>query len=76
MGEYNQVVSVDEDKCIECHACEDECPMGCFAIGIGNDFGVCGACGACLEVCPVDAIMINDPVEAGLMTAAGEMGGA
>lgn len=59
MKEYNQVVGVDEEKCIECHACENECPMGCFAIGIGNDFGMCGACNMCLDVCPVGAIIVE-----------------
>ena len=56
MGEYNQVVGVDVDKCVDCGECNETCPMGCFDNG---EFGDCGACGMCLEVCQVGAIIVK-----------------
>ena len=46
------------DECINCGACEPECPTG--AISEGDDKYVidaekCTDCGACAAVCPVDA---------------------
>jgi len=53
---------VIKDSCINCGACEPECPVSCISAGdgqyiIGED--ECISCGACASVCPVDA-----PVEA------------
>lgn len=53
---------VINDECINCGACEAECPVS--AISQGEDKYVieaetCISCGACADVCPVDA-----PVEA------------
>jgi ferredoxin len=46
-------------ECINCGACEPECPVE--AISEKGDVRVidadaCTSCGACVEVCPVDAI--------------------
>ncbi|PLX33551.1 MAG: ferredoxin [Clostridiales bacterium] len=46
------------DACINCGACEAECPVD--AISAGDDKYVidadsCIDCGACANVCPVDA---------------------
>lgn len=46
-------------ECINCAACEPECPVD--AISEQGDVRVidpeaCTSCGACAEVCPVDAI--------------------
>ena len=57
MTEYNQVIDVDADICIDCGECNEVCPMGCFDNG---DFGDCGACGMCLDVCPVGAIIVEE----------------
>jgi ferredoxin len=48
---------ISED-CINCGACESECPVSC--ISAGSDTYVinpddCIDCGACAGVCPVDA---------------------
>lgn len=48
---------INED-CINCGACESECPVD--AISQGSDIYVVNAdtcidCGACADVCPVDA---------------------
>lgn len=49
---------VINDDCINCGACEAECPVD--AISEGDDKYVidpelCISCGACADVCPVDA---------------------
>ena len=46
------------DECINCGACEPECPVE--AISQGDDRDVidaekCTDCGVCADVCPVDA---------------------
>lgn len=46
------------DDCINCGACESECPVGSISAGdtkyvINPD--TCIDCGACATVCPVDA---------------------
>ncbi len=49
---------VIDEQCINCGACESECPVSC--ISSGDDKYVINAedcidCGACANVCPVDA---------------------
>ncbi len=49
---------VIDDACINCGACESECPVNCISEGDGKyviDEGTCISCGACAGVCPVDA---------------------
>ena len=46
------------DACINCGACESECPVSCISAGDSKyviDAGTCIDCGACAGVCPVDA---------------------
>ena len=46
------------DSCINCGACEPECPVSCISQGDDKyviDAEVCIDCGACANVCPVDA---------------------
>ena len=50
---------IASDTCINCGACEAECPAG--AISEQNDKRVigedsCVSCGSCASVCPVGAI--------------------
>lgn len=50
------------DDCINCGACEGECPVNAISEGEGKfviDEPNCISCGACAGVCPVGA-----PVEA------------
>ncbi len=46
------------DECINCGACEAECPVACIKAGDTKfviDEDCCTECGACSGVCPVDA---------------------
>lgn len=46
------------DDCINCGACEGECPVQAISEGDGKyviDADTCIDCGACAEVCPVSA---------------------
>lgn len=46
------------DDCINCGACEAECPQSCITSGDDKyviDETKCVACGACESVCPVSA---------------------
>lgn len=50
---------INADECINCAACESECPVDC--ITEGDDCRVIAAddcidCAACAGVCPVDCI--------------------
>ncbi|MDR1127086.1 MAG: 4Fe-4S binding protein [Treponema sp.] len=47
------------DACVNCGACESECPAG--AISEKSDVrwidpSLCADCGACVSACPADAI--------------------
>src|SRR6056297_2296886 len=54
-----KVIAVDEDKCVNCHACIDACPVKYCNDGSGDsvtiDTNLCIACGACLSACTHDA---------------------
>lgn len=47
------------DECINCGACESECPAGAISEKEDKRFiaaDQCASCGACASVCPVGAI--------------------
>ena len=47
------------DACVNCGACESECPVGAISEADGKrviDASVCASCGACASVCPTEAI--------------------
>lgn len=49
---------IDQDKCIQCGACEAECPQEAIAETDGLyiiDADKCTECGSCAEVCPSEA---------------------
>jgi len=55
---YQRVIMRDLDLCVECGACVEVCPMGCFSdFPDSDDFEDCGACGECSEVCDEGAIL-------------------
>ena len=50
---------IDSDKCVNCGACEPDCPVG--AISEANDKRIidadmCIGCGSCASTCPAEAI--------------------
>lgn len=47
------------DECIQCGACQAECPVDAISEGDATyviDADACISCGACAAGCPVDAI--------------------
>jgi ferredoxin len=46
------------DECINCGACESECPVSCISAGDSKyviNADECIDCGACAGVCPTNA---------------------
>ena len=59
MRSANEMLYIHPEECIDCGACEPECPEG--AISEGDDIYIidpelCTDCAACVDVCPSDAI--------------------
>jgi MinD superfamily P-loop ATPase len=54
-----QVAVIDEDRCVQCGLCQDECRFDAI-----NDFRVdpvaCEGCGFCSHICPVEAITMQE----------------
>ncbi len=49
------------DECINCGACESECPVEAISAGADKrviDADVCTECGMCADTCPVEAIAL------------------
>jgi ferredoxin len=50
---------ISQDDCIQCGACESECPQGAISTD-GNTYMIdpakCEDCGDCVNVCPSDSI--------------------
>lgn len=50
---------INVDDCINCGACESECPEGAISEIDGImviDASMCTDCASCVDVCPSDAI--------------------
>lgn len=50
---------IDGNECIDCGACEPECPVDAISAADGArviDEDECIDCGACVGVCPTDCI--------------------
>ncbi len=48
------------DSCVNCGACEGECPVGAISEANGKreiDAGTCAGCGTCASACPTGAIV-------------------
>jgi NAD-dependent dihydropyrimidine dehydrogenase PreA subunit len=59
-GEEVKGYHIDEESCINCGACAEECPVSCISEGPGYyviDKSVCTECGECAEICPTEAIV-------------------
>jgi MinD superfamily P-loop ATPase len=57
---------IDQEKCIRCGLCEENCNFGAI-----KDFSIgefeCEGCGVCVEICPVQAITMIDHVSGDMM---------
>jgi Fe-S-cluster-containing hydrogenase component 2 len=50
---------VDDEKCIGCETCVDECPSAAIVLKDEKariDKDLCVDCGTCVDVCPSEAI--------------------
>ncbi|MBE6349941.1 MAG: 4Fe-4S dicluster domain-containing protein [Spirochaetaceae bacterium] len=50
---------INADVCVNCGACESECPAGAISEQADKrviDAATCVSCGACSGVCPTEAI--------------------
>ena len=63
-----QVVSIDKDKCVNCHACITACPVKYCNDGSGDAVAInpdmCIACGNCIEACTHGARYFIDDFDA------------
>ncbi|MDO5139546.1 MAG: 4Fe-4S binding protein [Oscillospiraceae bacterium] len=55
----------NEDECIRCGACVDDCPFEALSLPDDSptpvcDEDLCFTCGSCLEICPMGAITIEE----------------
>ena len=57
---------IDQEKCIRCGLCEENCNFGAI-----KDFSIgefeCEGCGVCVEICPVKAITMQEHVSGDMM---------
>ena len=56
------MLSLNQDKCIQCGACVEDCLRGALTLNeekVEHDASKCMWCGHCLAVCPRDCIIID-----------------
>jgi electron transfer flavoprotein alpha subunit len=55
------MLHIDEDLCIGCGICEDQCAFGAIKVVAGKAVvgDTCTLCGACVEVCEVGALSLT-----------------
>lgn len=70
-----QVIAVDKDKCVNCHACLSACPVKYCNDGSGDyvtvDADTCIGCGSCLKACLHQARRYVDDFDAFIADLAG-----
>ncbi|MDR2181998.1 MAG: methyl-accepting chemotaxis protein [Treponema sp.] len=66
--ELAAVIRVDEEKCVNCHACIAACPVKYCNNGEGKtvtvNHNLCIGCGSCVQACTHKARLITDDSEA------------
>lgn len=64
MSDFDKIIVIDVNECVQCEGCIAECPHDALDIGAGGyPFcieNLCTRCGACIEICPVLAISFDD----------------
>ena len=67
-----KILGLDDEKCIKCLACVDDCPSKLFIkpptetgdkrkVFFEDPYNRCIECGHCVSICPTDAIIFTDP---------------
>lgn len=59
----NHIINIDEDKCIGCQLCIQDCPARNIELKSNRANVIddkCIMCGHCLAICPKDAVSISD----------------
>lgn len=59
-GEEVKGYHIEEESCINCGSCAEECPVSCISEGPGYyviDKNACTECGECVDICPTEAII-------------------
>lgn len=59
-GEEVKGYHIEEESCINCGSCAEECPVSCISEGPGHyviDKNACTECGDCVDICPTEAII-------------------
>jgi ferredoxin len=53
---------IDQDKCIGCGTCIDECPVGALSLEVDvvTSNENCSACWVCVDACPVEAFKLSE----------------
>ncbi len=54
--------SINKDECVNCGACEPECPVEAISEKDDARFidpDMCTSCGSCAEVCPTECIIAD-----------------
>lgn len=61
------LIAIDEDKCVNCHACITACPVKYANDGSGHSMkinpNICIGCGSCVVACTHDARTIIDDLD-------------
>jgi iron only hydrogenase large subunit-like protein len=67
MDKLSAVIRVDEEKCVNCHACIAACPVKYCNNGAGEkvvvNHDLCIGCGSCIQACTHEARLIVDDSE-------------
>lgn len=66
-SQLSHILSVDEEKCVNCHKCISVCPVKFCNNGTGSTVEVindmCIGCGACIEGCTHNARIYHDDID-------------